>query len=70
MHGDLLRSRTDVEKEEAMDRNLSRKRVCPTYQIKAKLRSGSKEEHNQGSGYELSAKTSVGDGKCKRLYEL
>lgn len=47
---------------------LSRKRVCPTSQIKAKLRSGSKEAHNQGAGHELSMKTSVGDGKCKRLY--
>lgn len=63
MHGDLLHSRTDAEKEEAWIEKLSRKRVCPTSQIKTKLRSGSREAHNPGAGYELSTKSSVGDGK-------
>lgn len=69
MHGDLLCTRTDVEKEEAWIEKLSRKRVCPTSQIKAKSRSGSKETHKQGAGYELSTKTSVGDGKCKIFHK-
>lgn len=67
MRGDLICNRTDVEKEEAWVEKLSRKRVCPTSQFKAKLRSGSEEAHNQGN--ELSMKTSVGDGKSKRLYK-
>lgn len=57
VRGDLICNRTDVEKEEAWIEKLSRKRVCPTSQFKAKLRSGSEEAHNQGN--ELSMKTSV-----------